>query len=241
VRLALTAAACLAWGGLAAPVRSAEVAGSHPDLTGFWALRFDSRNISRANLLPAVGVKQVAAHEASDRKVIRWCLLLGMPQLMDSSAPIGIVQGADEVAIRSEAPSAARHIYLDRTKPPDPSVFEAATNGFSIGHWQGSALIVRTTGFSDKGYTSIPGGGFRTPTSNLEERFELMNGGRQLLVTFTWTDPHVFATPHSYAYLYYRVSSVFNAGESYCDSNDAARADFLTKTPSPLSSAGGRH
>jgi hypothetical protein len=207
---------------------------SYPDLTGFWVLRFDSRNVPSAKLVASIGSKQKAEHDAHDQHIIRWCLPLGMPHVMDGSGPIGIVQGGNEIAIRSEAPSAARHVYLRRSSPPGADVYESTSNGFSIGQWDGNALIVETSGFNDKGYSAIPGGGFVAASSHLTERYELLDRGRQLQVTFTWTDPHVFAAAHTYAYRYYRTPAQYNAGEVLCDSHDTSRADFLTKGPASV-------
>src|SRR5579863_9262721 len=82
-----------------------------PNLTGFWALRFDSRNVPEASLLPRVTARQIAAQKEHDAHAVRWCLYQGTPAMMDSGAPIDIVQSSTQIAISSEAPSAARHIY----------------------------------------------------------------------------------------------------------------------------------
>jgi hypothetical protein len=203
-------------------------------LTGFWALRFDSRNVPDVSLVPTLTAKQIAAHKQNDAHAVRWCLHQGTPAMMDNGAPIDIVQGRDQVAISSEAPSAARHIYTNRSDRPDPKTFDETTDGYSLGHWEGDILIVDTGGFSDTGYTGIPGGGFRTKTSHLHESYRLVDGGKELEVTFTWTDPKVFAKPYTYAFRYYRVPRGYNAGESFCDSNDQERAGFLSHPPMPV-------
>lgn len=205
-----------------------------PGLTGFWALRFDSRNLPDASLLPSITAKQIAAHKQADAHAVRWCLYQGTPAMMDSGQPIDILQGGSQIAIASEAPSAARHIYTDRTTRPDPKIFDETPDGFSLGHWEGDTLKVETEGFSNTGYTGIPGGGFRTKTSHLSESYHLVDGGKELEVTFTWTDPKMFAKPHTYAFRYYRVPRGYNAGESFCDSNDHERADFLSNPPVPV-------
>jgi hypothetical protein len=237
VRVGMLCLLSFAWGSA---IEAQSSATTSADLTGFWALRFDSRNVPSARLEAGIGSKQKAENDPRDQHIIRWCLPLGMPHMMDSSGPIGIVQGGGEIAIRSEAPSAARHIYLHRSSPPGADVYEPTSNGFSIGQWDGHALIVETSGFNDKGYSAIPGGGFVTGSSHLMERYELLDHGRQLQVTFTWTDPHVFAAAHTYAYRYYRTPSQFNASEVLCDSHDASRAGFLTKSPTAVLPVGSR-
>jgi hypothetical protein len=216
------------------PPAAAQSTNARAGLTGFWALRFDSRNVPAAQLTQGVTAAQITAHRRADQHVIRWCQAVGMPLLMQSTAPLDIVQGTTQIAITSEMPSAARHIYLDRKSPPGADTLDPAANGFSIGHWDGQTLLVHTIGFSDVGYTSLPGGGFRTSSSELTERYQLVEHGRELEVTFTWTDPKVFQQPHTYAFRYYRVPRGFNAGESFCDSNDQERAAFLTRPPEPV-------
>jgi hypothetical protein len=91
---------------------------------------------------------------------------------------------------------------------------------------------VDTRGFEPtRGITAIPGGGFRTATSHLVERYRLLNNGQVLAVTFTWTDPAVFATPHTYEFRYQRVESGYEARpHPRCDPFDEDRAAFLERT-----------
>jgi len=212
-------------------MKGAKSGAETPSLTGFWVLRFDSLNAPRASLLPSITQKEIDAHRASDMYTVRWCQYVGMPYMMESQAPLDILQGKTQIVIVSETPSAVRHIYTDRNSHPDPLTFDAVRNGNSIAHWEGDALIVDTIGFSDEGYTTLPGGGFRTPTSHLKERYQLVEDGKELEVTFTWEDPKVFAKPHTYAFRYYRVPRGHNAGEDFCDSNDQERGQFLTQSP----------
>ena len=55
-------------------------------LTGFWALRFDSRNVPEASLVPGISAKQIAALKEHDAHAVRWCLYQGTPAMMDSGA-----------------------------------------------------------------------------------------------------------------------------------------------------------
>jgi len=49
-------------------------------------------------------------------------------------------------------------------------------------------------------------------------------------VTFTWTDPAVFATPHSYEFRYQRAEPGYEARPyPRCDPFDAERASFLER------------
>jgi hypothetical protein len=206
--------------------------GSAPvNISGFWQLRYDSRNIPRASLTPAAAKLSSVEQAKNDMHVIRWCILVGVPAMMDSDAPIDIEQDSKAIGILSEVVSGPRTIYLDGRKHPDMDTFDNTTVGNSIGHWEGDTLVVDTVGFSDKGITTIPGGGIRTPDSHLVERYRLVDSGKRLLVTFTWTDPKVFTKPHTYAFLYDRAAPGYRPGDTDCDASDKLRADFLENPP----------
>ena len=205
-----------------------------PDLSGFWELRYDSENVPRASLTPAMAEADPDAQARRDATAIRWCNHVGMPFLMGVSSPLDIRRGRVEVAIASEAVSAARHIYTSGLGHPNMDTYDPQSNGHSIGHWEGDTLVVDTIGFSDQGVTSIPGGGIRTPDSHLVERFRLLDGGKRLSVVFTWEDPKVFSKPHTYEFRYYRAPVGTYAREQFCDASDAERAKFLMEPPQPV-------
>lgn len=229
--LALTVGTPANWAAGQATHAVSKAAVSGPDLSGFWQLRFDGRNIPKAMLTSGAAAADPQAQYRHDLYAIRWCNHLGMPSLMDTSSPLDIRQGSVEVAIASEAVSAVRHIYIDGRGHPDMATYDAQSNGHSIGHWEGSALVVDTVGFSSRGVTSIPGGGFRTENSHLIERYSLLDGGSRLSVIFTWEDATVFAKPHTYEFRYYRVAAGTFAREYFCDASNAERAKFLGGPP----------
>lgn len=197
------------------------------DLSGFWQLRFDSKNVPRASLTAAAAEADKDALIHHDAWAIRWCHHLGVPYMMESDAPIDIRQGRFEVAIAAQMVSAARHIYIDGRGHPNPDTYDPTTDGHSVGIWEGDSLIVDTTGFSKDGYVSIPGGGFRTQDSHLVERYHLLDNGSKLVITFTWYDPKVFKTPHSYEYTYFRAPKDFYAHEYFCDASRPERETLL--------------
>lgn len=203
-----------------------------PDISGMWMLLFDGAIIPRAQLSPQVTANDVITHARMDASAMRWCNYVGTPFLMQSRFPLDIQQGRTETIIVAAEVSTARHIYTDGRGHVDPDKFEPTTNGDSLGHWDGDTLIVDTVGFSPtRGFTSIPGGGFRTGTSHLVERFRLAENGSRLLVTFTWTDPNVFAAPHTYAYSYSRAPRPTWARKVACNPFDDERTQFLSKAP----------
>jgi hypothetical protein len=204
----------------------------HPNLSGFWELRFDSRNVPPAMLTPEMAKEDAKVQFEHDMHAVRWCHFFGVPYVMEIS-PIDILQdlSGKEIAITTPLRSPARHIYTDGRGHVNPDVFDPVSNGNSIGHWEGDTLVVDTIGFSDEGITRIPGGGRRTPGSHLIERFRLLDKGSRLSVLFTWTDPKIFEQPHAYEYRYYRAPQGTEAREYDCNASDQARAMFLLDAP----------
>ena len=59
----------------------AQSAAPHPDLSGYWELRYDSFNVPRAALTPQAQTA-TAAGLKKDAEAVRGCLNIGMPALM---------------------------------------------------------------------------------------------------------------------------------------------------------------
>lgn len=204
--------------------------GTSPDISGYWELPLDGRHVPPARLASRVTPAILQAEATKNAKAIRWCNWVGMPTTMDVGRPLDIRQGTREIVILAESPVApVRHLYLDRTTHISSDTFDPTTSGDSIGRWDGDTLVVDTIGFEPThGVTAIPGGGFRTATSHLVERYRLLKNGTVLSVTFTWTDPAVFATPHTYEFRYQRVERGYEARPyGRCDPFDTERAAFL--------------
>jgi len=205
---------------------------THPDLSGYWELTYlDSQHVPRAQLSPRVTRAVLDAQAKKDFKAVRWCNMLGMPAIMASPRPLDIRQTDRMMAIAAEVNAATRYIYLNRAAHISKDIFDPTTNGDSIGRWDGDTLVVDTIGFDpDKGLTAIPGGGFRTANSHLVERYRLVNNGSLLSVTFTWTDPGVYRTPHTYEFRYSRLPRDYEARLPVgCDPFDEGRTAFLTR------------
>lgn len=201
-----------------------------PDISGYWELALDGRLVPPARLSPAVTPAMIEAEARKTAKAIRWCNWVGMPTTMDVGRPLNIRQGARAIVIMAESPvTPVRHLYLNRKTHIDKDTFDPTTSGDSIAHWEGDTLVVDTIGFEPtKGITEIPGGGFRTANSHLVERYRLLKNGTVLSVRFTWADPSVFQSPHSYEFRYQRVEKGYEP-RSYqlCDPFDPERAAFL--------------
>ena len=207
------------------------------DISGFWTLPPDGKKIPQAKLVPRITKAMLDLHTRRDIHAMRWCNLPGTPFAMDSGTPIDIRVGPTTIIVAPENDPAPRYLYLGR-KHVGSDVYDNSTNGDSIANWEGDTLVVDTVGFhATRGITSIPGGGFKTDKSHLVERYRLLDNGNVLSVTFTWTDPTVFAVPHSYEFHYRRLPSTYEPIPlPPCDPYDETRAAFIGD-PAPFQAA----
>lgn len=216
----LTAAVTLAAAGVAAQGTAT------PNISGFWELRHDSFSVPRATLT-AAAQKGEAAQTQRDLEAIRRCAPMGMPALMADRPVLNIQQSPVIIGMVPKGPASVRYVHMTHPHPPADE-WEGTTNGHSTGRWEGTTLVVETIGFSDRGVTSIPGGGWRTAQSKLTERYRLLENGLVLSVTFTWEDPTIFAKPHTYEFRYYRVPPANEPRTHNCIAGDQERAKFLS-------------
>jgi hypothetical protein len=84
-------------------------------------------------------------HSETDRR----CLPPGVPRIMSQARPFEIVQTAGRIMFLYEGGGHVwRQVWMDgRAHPNDPN---PDWLGHSIGHWDGSTLVVDTVGFNDK-------------------------------------------------------------------------------------------
>jgi hypothetical protein len=122
------------------------------------------------------------------------CLPSGIPpDMLRPQLPFKVIQTASVVVILIEEFSNWRQVHLDgRTLPEDP---QPAFYGYSVGRWDGDALVVTTAGFNDK--TWLDGSGM--PHSEeliVTERIRRTDFGR-LDISYTFDDAQAFTKPWS--------------------------------------------
>lgn len=231
----------------------AQAAASHPsdamtDISGLWLVHDPGsgdwssffENVPKASIVPEIqkmneeenarvsaGYVVSAAHGPN-------CPFGNLPMMMASSPPLDIVQSKDEVLIGSES-NRDRVVYTDGRGHVNPTTPGYAPSGVgdSIGHWDGDTLVVDTTGFAAKTCDTrwpvmrVPGGGRAKDTTHLTERYKLINGGKQLSVTFTWEDPTIYRKPHSYSYTYDLIEN----GLPFENGNDVTDSELEKQVP----------
>jgi hypothetical protein len=216
-----------------------QAATSHPDLTGFWEVRDDSKpEGERPSLQPDVAAANKAAGAARAAQFAKGilyppgaalCTHRGIFGNFGDSAPTHILQTPREIAMFWESTGTARHIYMDGRPWPDPKTWQASTTGYSLGHWEGNTLVVETRGFDPR--HGQPEGGGRTLKTRLLERYNLVDGGKKLAITFTLTDPAIWTKPYTYTWTYYRDPPDTYAGELVCDASDPKQARSVVPPP----------
>jgi len=133
-----------------------------------------------------------------------------------NSAALFVIPTRDEVLIAREGPG-GRHIYTDGRDHPPLSRIVPNGAGHSTATWDNGDLVVDTIGLTEGAVTA---GGWRTPETHLTERYHVADDAMHMRITFTWTDPKIYARPHSYAFEFERLPADSYAFENWCDSGD---------------------
>ena len=185
----------------ATPPRTAD---GRPDLSGIWqagmagpaGLYGYDYNVAQnlpadALTLWAQTVRQQRVQDFRKDSPLAHCLPVSVP-FLNFRGLSRIVQTPGLIVILYESPNSPhRTIFMDgRELPKDPN---PTWLGYSVGHWEGDALVVNSVGFNDKGWLDV-GGNPQTESLRLTERFRRSDFGHlQLEVSFD--DPKTFTKP----------------------------------------------
>jgi len=119
------------------------------------------------------------------------CLPRGIVKTYTSPLMRKIVQTPGLVLILTEANTAFRQIFTDGR--PLPEIEQPSFNGYSVGKWEGDALVVRTAGFTD-GLWLDRSGSPLTDAARMTERIRRPSYGR-LEIELTVDDPKAYTAP----------------------------------------------
>ena len=169
------------------------------DLTGTWMHGGGQNNGFRFSppagfkLTPPAQIhydaaKKAAAEGKAYHDDIGQCWPAGLPVIMTRVWPIAMVQIPTAIYMVSGFMNSVRMIYLDGRKHTDPDLVVRSFNGESIGHWEGDALVVDTTGFVDDHHW-IDNGVPASDALHIIERMRLINNGATLEIEYTMSDP----------------------------------------------------
>lgn len=130
-----------------------------------------------------------------DDPVIR-CVPPGFPRTGAGVYPWEIIQTDDVILFLYEAFGMIRRIYMDGREPP--AYLPPGLMGFSVGHWEGDELVIRTTNYAPG---LLTGSGVRQYGDMVvDERYRLVEDGRGLEGEVVITAPGTFEAPWSRIY-----------------------------------------
>lgn len=189
---------------LAAP--TPKISDGKPDLSGIW-LPPDTTYFMDlgADLRPGdVPYQPWAKTLATQRQQgvhkddpLAQCMPPGVPRVETHGGhPFKIIQTPRELIVLYETSTneVFREIFTDgRTLPSDP---QPSWKGYSIGRWEGDAMVVETIGFNDRGWIDTEKGRPQTEALHVTERFRRKNVGN-LELSITIDDPKAYTKPWS--------------------------------------------
>jgi hypothetical protein len=159
-------------------------------------------------------VKQNLADIRKDDPTTR-CLPISPVRQWADFFPMKIIQTEDTVVVLSEYMVQYRQIHLDgRPLPKDPV---PSFKGYSVGHWEGDALVVETTGYKNGLWLDLKGDPL-TEEGRTTERIRRPRYGR-LEVQVTVNDPKAYTRPWS-AMRYLTLAVNTELIEDVCNENN---------------------
>jgi hypothetical protein len=199
-----------------------------PDLAGVWDGGGRARPVNGPNMpwtpdnFPVLNERALAYQEVFDEAIAPKydCVPSASPALQYDPYFMEVVQWPDRVMFRYEKDDQLRTVWLDGREPP---LNEYSVQGFSVGRYEGDALIVETThfvfditGFDD--YNGIPSSQLKKVT----ERY--WREGDELRITLTLEDPLFLREPASYTARWLPAPEGYKLNAYECDAEDARRA-----------------
>lgn len=159
------------------------------DFTGVWSRTSSGTAKVSLDYTPAAKAA-VDAYSYLDDPALR-CVSPGLVRVSGWPYPLEIVQNDTQVTILYESFHEVRRIYLDgRDYPTDlPHRFM----GYSLGHWEGSTLVVETKMLLP-GYVDLAGQPL-SENARVVERMSLSEDGRVMRSELTLYDPENYRRP----------------------------------------------
>lgn len=205
-----------------------------PDLSGTWSggaratgFSYPGRDVAYTAGLyiaplfvfrrTAYGEELYNARRATDSKdnPRGLCLPMGIVQLHTSAGVARYVQTTRELLILYEVNGERREIFTDGRSLPanDPQPW---WNGYSVGRWDGDALVVETTHFRDGGWLDMAGNPL-TDAGRIVERFRRPSYGR-MEIDITIDDEKAYERPFTVRWNQ-RLAADTNLIEFVCENN----------------------
>jgi hypothetical protein len=173
------------------------------DLTGFYFAQHPVTSLKPVDGRPvplteagraayAANAPKVAATKVNPAGMdMAACIPFGPTRLLEQPYPLNIQQKGKMVLLNWEHNHVWELVYLGEKDNPDADPSYA---GYSVGHWEGSTLVVDTTHFNDATFlddTGLP----HSDDLKVERRIRKLAGGKGLQIQATVTDPAMYSRP----------------------------------------------
>jgi hypothetical protein len=134
----------------------------------------------------------VAATKAQPAGVhMEACTPAGPTRILEQPYPLQVVQKGNTIVLIWEQNHIFERVYLDQQPPAD---VDDSYMGFSVGHWDGSTLVIDSSHFNAK--TFLDDNGLpHTADMKVERRLRKVQNGKALEITVKVTDPAVYSRP----------------------------------------------
>jgi hypothetical protein len=227
MRKLITTGACVMALAITGVRAQAPAAGSIPDLKGIWDGTTRARPVNSETVpwgkdnFPQLNERALAYQKAFDEALAPKydCQPASSPAIQYDPYSMEVVQMSDRVLFRYEKDDQVRTVWLDGRKPTSQDI---SIQGFSVGRYEGNALLVDTdhfvfdiTGFDD--YNGIPS----STLKKVHERY--WREGNELKVTVTVEDELFLKKPASYTARWLPQRAGYQLSKWDCDA-EASRA-----------------
>ena len=196
-----------------------------PRLAGVWDSSPRSRPVNGPDMpwtpdnFPVLNERALAYQKVFDEALAQKydCVPATPPALQYDPYMMEVVQWSERVLFRYEKDDQLRTVWLDGRRP---TVHDYGIQGFSVGRYEGGALLVETThfvfdvtGFDD--YNGIPS----SQLKRVRERY--WREGEALKVTVTVEDPLFLREPASYTTQWSPAADGYRLQSYECDPEEA--------------------
>jgi len=177
--------------------------------------------------------QQVRLQERTERKVgignLASCKPVGMPGVMAHPMLIEFLSTPGRVTVLFQD-GEVRRIYTDGRGHPPPEELEYGFQGHSIGHWEGSTLVVDTIGISDQSNLLLESDVNVTRNTHIVERIFLRDP-QTLQIDTVVSDEELFSEPYAFSRTF--VRSPLPMSEPGCAYNNRDSDTAVDLTPPP--------
>jgi hypothetical protein len=204
-------------------VLASAVFAAPPELTGIWMPTAIGPDGARNRTWPETPPfhddvqRQIdayfAAYDPIEDDDGRSCLPYGVPRqmLLVAQYPLEIIRTGDLITIIYELHNDFRHVFLDGREHPEGLL--PTWMGHSVGHVDGDALVIETTGLRPIGPPRP-----QSPALTVTERIESVEGGERgemISVDITIDDPLTYRQPFTVRNYFIRQTDI-EMGEYFC-------------------------